>query len=72
MSKQKEAEKWKALADAFFRFVQRNPPAGFNPFGLAVFGISGRTEDMIKLLDDWVPSEKVAEPEKKEGASHEG
>lgn len=67
LTQKQEAEKWKAVADAFFRFVQKNPPEGFNRFAMVLFAQSGRTDELITLLDKFEgKSQEVAHNEKAE------
>jgi len=54
-----EAKKWENLANAFLRFVQKYPPKGFNPCTIASLGIAGRFDEMVKILDSWVPAKFV-------------
>jgi len=57
MTKSKELETWKSVADAMFRFIQKHPPKGFNTYGLILFAQTGRYEELVKLLDEWKPEE---------------
>lgn len=64
LTQKQEAEKWKSVADAFFRFVQKNPPEGFNRFAMVLFAQSGRTDELITLLDKFEGRPQEARNEK--------
>lgn len=58
LTQKQEAEKWQAVSNAFFRFVQRNPPEGFPMYNFILMGSSGLHEELIKLLDGFNPKEE--------------
>lgn len=55
LTQKQEAEKWKSVADAFFRFVQKNPPERFNRFAMVLFAQSGRTDELITKSERKAP-----------------
>jgi len=49
----KEAEKWEKIANAMFRALQKAKPEGLNMPLLIMDALSGRTDDMIAVLDEY-------------------
>lgn len=61
MAKQSELTLYKDLCNAFFRFIQKHPPKGFNVPALQIYSQCGRLNEISKMLDDWSPPSETNE-----------
>lgn len=56
-----ELEKWRGVAHAMYRFIQKAHPTDFNLYGFILAGTMGNTELMVKQLDEYVAKRTEAD-----------